>query len=100
MFLREHPEGSSPGLLHEHLIIQLDYTLYLELLLQVLDLLVEPPPLIVSLTWLGREGLHLAKQVAGLLSDVFETLLLTGYQTLVETLNSVVRGLELGTSVN
>lgn len=97
MFLREHPEGSSPGLLHKHLIIQLDYTLNLELLLQVLNLLVEPPPLIVS--GLGREGLHLAKQVAGLLSDIFETLLLTRYQTLMETLNSVMRGLELRSCV-
>ena len=99
MFLREHSECSFPRLLHEHLIIQLDNTLSLELLLQVLNLLVEPSPLIVPLARLSGEGFHLAKQIARLFFDVFEALLLTCYQTLMETLDGIMGSLKLGSCV-
>jgi hypothetical protein len=53
----------------------------------------------VPLARLSGEGFHLAKQIARLFFDVFKALLLTGYQTLMETLDRIMRNLKLGSCV-
>lgn len=96
MFLGEHPEYGFPRFHHEHLIVQLDDALRLELLLEVLDLFVETVPLVVSLCGVGRESLQLTEKIASLFLDIFEAFLFTRKQTFVESPDRIMRGLQFG----